>query len=163
VAKSVGDGWLSFGRWVAKLVARCWLRQLSGFESRHQSKIQNGRQKHRIGQHTLARQHNIQKILTQILTTVLRPPNHGVELGWALSREGYKATGHMLIENQNNEGVSEQCHGRDIFKTHPGPVKKKRKDGFVCFFSRRCNQFSSFCLLFHVPFVSDTLACMLKI
>ncbi len=33
------------GGWVAKLVAWCLLRQLSGLESRHLSKIQNGRHK----------------------------------------------------------------------------------------------------------------------
>jgi hypothetical protein len=44
-------------RWVAKLVARllATVRQLSVFESRHLSKIQNWRHKHRSGQHTLAR------------------------------------------------------------------------------------------------------------
>ncbi len=35
------------------------LRQLSGFEFRHLSKIQNRRPKQRCGQHTLARQKNI--------------------------------------------------------------------------------------------------------
>jgi hypothetical protein len=39
----------------------CLLRQLSGFESRHLSKIQNGRHKQRSGQHTLARPKNIHK------------------------------------------------------------------------------------------------------
>ncbi len=49
-----GDGWLSWQR-------ACLLRQLSGFESRHLSKIQNVRHQQRSGQHTLARQKNIQK------------------------------------------------------------------------------------------------------
>jgi hypothetical protein len=55
------DGWLSkemgdsVGRWVAKLVkGACLLRQLSGFESRHISKILKGRLKQRGGQHILA-------------------------------------------------------------------------------------------------------------
>ncbi len=50
------DGWLS--RWRASL-----LRQYSGFESRHPSKIINGRHKRRSGRHTLARQKNIKKTL----------------------------------------------------------------------------------------------------
>ncbi len=62
------DGWLSSrrcvakpARWVAKLIPACLLRQLSGFESRHLSKTQNGRHKQRSGQHTQGRQKNIQK------------------------------------------------------------------------------------------------------
>ncbi len=39
----------------------CILRQLSGFETRHLSKIQNGRHQQKSGQQTLARQNNIQK------------------------------------------------------------------------------------------------------
>ncbi len=34
----------------------CYALQLSGFESRHLSKVQNGRHEQRSGQHTLARQ-----------------------------------------------------------------------------------------------------------
>jgi hypothetical protein len=49
------------GRWVAKLVAR----QLSGFESRHLSKIQNERQKQRRGEHTPARKKYTKKVLEQ--------------------------------------------------------------------------------------------------
>ncbi len=58
------------GRWVAKLVARlCLLRQLSGFESRHLSKIQKGRHRHRRGQHnTLARRKiYIQKSILHVM------------------------------------------------------------------------------------------------
>jgi hypothetical protein len=51
---SSGDGWLSWEQ-------ACLLRQLSGFESRHLSKIQNGRHQQRSGQHTPASQKNIQK------------------------------------------------------------------------------------------------------
>jgi hypothetical protein len=49
VAKMGGDGWLKWGRWVAKLVERllATARQLAGFESRH---------KQRSGQHTVASQ-----------------------------------------------------------------------------------------------------------
>ncbi len=43
------------GGWVAKLVACRLPRQHSGFESRHLSKIKNGRHNQRSGQHTLAR------------------------------------------------------------------------------------------------------------
>jgi hypothetical protein len=43
--RKVGDGWLSWYR-------ACLLRQLSGYESSHLSKIQNGRYKQRNGQHT---------------------------------------------------------------------------------------------------------------
>ncbi len=52
------------GRWVAKLVARL-LRQLSGFESRQLSKIQNGRHQQRSDQYTLARQ-KYKKIHTRV-------------------------------------------------------------------------------------------------
>ncbi len=48
--KATDTGWLSW-----------WLRQLSGFEARPLSKIQNGRHKQRSGQHTLARQKNRHK------------------------------------------------------------------------------------------------------
>ncbi len=58
---SKSKGWVAnFGRWVAKFQGdgwwqrTCFLRELSGFESRHLSKIQNGRHKQRSGQHTLA-------------------------------------------------------------------------------------------------------------
>jgi hypothetical protein len=60
------NGWLNRemggqeGRWVAKLEVRL-LRQLSGFESRHFSKVQNGRHKQRSGQHTTAHQKNKKK------------------------------------------------------------------------------------------------------
>ncbi len=37
----------------------CLLRQLSGFESRHRSKIHNERHKQRSGQHTLARKKGV--------------------------------------------------------------------------------------------------------
>jgi hypothetical protein len=47
-----------------------WLRQLSRSESRHLSKIQNGRYK-QSGQHTLARQKNIQKSLNPQCPTVM--------------------------------------------------------------------------------------------
>jgi hypothetical protein len=53
------------GRWVAKKGDRwvIWLlKQLAVFESRHLSKIQNGRHKQRSGQHTLACQKNKIKI-----------------------------------------------------------------------------------------------------
>ncbi len=50
-------------RWVANLLERLLLRQLSGFESRHLSKIQNGRHKQRRGQYTLARQNNLKKYI----------------------------------------------------------------------------------------------------
>jgi hypothetical protein len=40
-------------RWVATLVARLLAMQLSGFETRHLSKIHNGRHKQRSGRHTL--------------------------------------------------------------------------------------------------------------
>jgi hypothetical protein len=44
------DVWLNWlGRWVAKLVKRL-------LKSRHLSKLQNGRNRQRSGQHTLARQ-----------------------------------------------------------------------------------------------------------
>jgi hypothetical protein len=55
VAKS-GRRVAKSGRWVAKLVALLLLRQLSGFEPRHFSKIQNRQHKQRSGQHSLARQ-----------------------------------------------------------------------------------------------------------
>ncbi len=49
-----GDGWQIQGDgWVAKLLRT---RQLSGFESRHLPKIQNGQHKRRSGQHTRTRQ-----------------------------------------------------------------------------------------------------------
>jgi hypothetical protein len=60
---------------VAKLVPyrACLLRQLSGFESRHLSKILNGRQKQRSGQHTVAHQkvYNKNARIIPILTEVL--------------------------------------------------------------------------------------------
>ncbi len=47
---------------IVRTVPACLLRQLSGFESRHLSKRQNGRHKQKIGQHTLARQKIYKKI-----------------------------------------------------------------------------------------------------
>ncbi len=43
------------GRWLANMVARLLARQLSGLESRHLYKLQNGQQMERDGQHTVAR------------------------------------------------------------------------------------------------------------
>ncbi len=67
-------GWLpKLGRWVAKLVERLLaILQLSGFESRHLSKIQNGRHKQRSGQHTPARQKytNEKRIVWALKTSV---------------------------------------------------------------------------------------------
>jgi hypothetical protein len=57
-----GDGWLSLGSWLAKLEVHM---QLSGFESGHVSKIQNGRHKLRSGQHTLALQQKYTKKYTK--------------------------------------------------------------------------------------------------
>jgi hypothetical protein len=54
-------GWLIVEGWVAKSVARQLASEHSGFESRHPSKIINGRHKRRSGRHTPARQKNIQK------------------------------------------------------------------------------------------------------
>jgi hypothetical protein len=48
-------------RWVANRDYASLLRQLSGFVSRHLSKIQNGRHKQRSGQHTLARDKIVRK------------------------------------------------------------------------------------------------------
>ncbi len=64
--KVLRDGWLSRrDGWLSRYRASL-LRQYSGFESRHPSKIVNGRHKRRSGQHTLARQKNIQKIYIYI-------------------------------------------------------------------------------------------------
>ncbi len=60
------------GRWVAKLVARMLIWQLSGFESRHLSKILNGRHNQRSGQHTLAHK-KIKKLLSCLACLILLP------------------------------------------------------------------------------------------
>jgi hypothetical protein len=49
-------GTVRIGRWMVKLIARLLATAVMGFESKHLSKIQNGRRKQRNGQHTLARQ-----------------------------------------------------------------------------------------------------------
>ncbi len=69
---SEGDGWLSWQR-------ACLIRQLSGFESVHLLKIQNGWHKQKSGQHTLARQKGTGPSLV---------PNGRKELG---SRTGQQA------------------------------------------------------------------------
>jgi hypothetical protein len=57
---------VALGRWVARFVARLHATAVPpglNQDSRHLSKIQNGRPKQRHGQHTPARQKNIQKKL----------------------------------------------------------------------------------------------------
>jgi hypothetical protein len=61
------------------------LWQLSGFESRYLPKIQNERHNHRSGQHTLARQKNIQKcVLTkyELAAEVLYRAGTGLPVFW---------------------------------------------------------------------------------
>ncbi len=60
------DGWLSRQR-------TSLLRQHSVLDSRHPSKIKNGRHKLRSGRHTLARQKNIQKNFTKIRRLIFVP------------------------------------------------------------------------------------------
>ncbi len=65
VTVQYGDGWPSWQ-------CACLPRQLSGFESRHLSKVQHGRHKQRSGQHTLAHQKIYQKLLYSIHTLIER-------------------------------------------------------------------------------------------
>ncbi len=74
----MGGYWLSWYR-------ACLLRQLSWFESRHLSKTEDERHKKRSGQHTLARQKNIQKKILSLFAAADGESPLGTQL--AISRK----------------------------------------------------------------------------
>ncbi len=100
--------------WVAKMVARCacLLRQLSGFESRHLSKMHNGRHQQSCGQHTVARQKVCKKSVivsscletcSEMLTCMDKEPDFPWRRVRLLppppSRKGGRGKGRVVAEN----------------------------------------------------------------
>jgi hypothetical protein len=81
--------WLSWWR-------ACLLRQLSGVESRHLSKIQNVRHKLRSGQHTLALPKNKQKKCFKICFK---------KFAITTSKDYLKITTTLPIYQRNNEKI----------------------------------------------------------
>jgi hypothetical protein len=82
----------------------CLLRQLSGFESRHLSKIQNGRQRQSSGQHTLAS--NYYLIISSCETRCGR-----------CMREGWRALVQSLQSNPCRLTVLKAASAYDIVST----------------------------------------------